>query len=208
MDLDGWLKEVSKAYELVGKPFSSKKKGMLLQELTDEEVSNLELVPQERKEVFAEALQVMTQYFFKKGAHGETFGDINRIRKEFGNTLEENYGLKSGPFFNMAKTYWTFKIEVDDISNLPPGVSDEQFEKWLEMAQERLNISLFQVLRTVETNIASVFFPTPGPAKIPVNLRRKTQRELLQEFAPEINIDRFLAENPILRAEAGSCTSK
>jgi hypothetical protein len=59
-----------------------------------------------------------------------------------------------------------------------------------------------KVLSNVPLHIASVFFPTPGALKMPLTLRKTKQRQLLQEYAPEIDIERFLSENPILRVEA------
>jgi hypothetical protein len=56
------------------------------------------------------------------------------------------------------------------------------------------------ILRAIELDIAGVFFPTPG-VKMPLALRKTKQRELLKEYAPEIDVERFLSENPILEVE-------
>lgn len=69
------------------------------------------------------------------------------IKERFGNTLEENYGMLDGPFIDMAKTYWTFKIEVGDLY------------------PDYHNRVLSKILQEIEFNRASVFFPTPGPIK-------------------------------------------
>lgn len=58
------------------------------------------------------------------------------------------------------------------------------------------------LLRQVEINIASLFFPTPGSASIPVKKRLQDQRQFLKEVAPNIDIERFLSENPILKWES------
>jgi hypothetical protein len=173
MNIDQWVLQILRAYQLLGFPFSAKKKSSLLAELSDESTET-------QKDIIAEALDVMTHYFFKKAASGETFGPLSRIKEEFGQSLEENYGLSSGPFINMAKTYWTYKLEVRDLF------------------PEHNNIALAQMLLSLETNIAGLFFPTPGPMTISVNKRREAQRQVLQEYAPEIDIDIFLGNNPIL----------
>jgi len=178
MNIDQWIHQVSEAYQSVGLPFSSNKKALLLAEFSEEST-------QEQKEIVVEALDVMIRFFFRKASRGETFGSLSRIKERFGQSLEENYGMSSGPFINMAKTYWTYKLEVGDLF------------------PEYHNLALSQVLGKLEMDIVSVFFPTPGPMKIPVSQRRESQRQLLQEFAPEIDIERFLSDNPILRAEAG-----
>ncbi len=37
---------------------------------------------------------------------------------------------------------------------------------------------------------------------MPLTLRREKQREMLRKYAPSVNVEHFLAENPILAAEA------
>ena len=134
----------------------------------------------------AEFIEVINGYFFKKAAHGETFGPLSRIEERFGKSLEENYGLSEGPFINVAKTYWTYKLELGDLS------------------AEYSNVVLYTFLSEFEVNIASVFFPTQGPVGGPsVSQRKEMQRQLLQRFAPEIDIERFLSENPALRDKSG-----
>ena len=130
----------------------------------------------------------MGRYFWRNVIDGATFGDVARVKEKFGKTLEENYGLSSGPFLDLAHTYWTYKIEVQDL--VP-----EYHDKWIS-----------QALQAVEINIAEVFFPTPGPIVIPAKQRRQAQREYLKEFAPTFDIERFLAESPILQVDKrGGC---
>src|SRR5207245_1605199 len=128
---------------------------------------------------FKQAFDLFTRYFFKMGAQGITFGDVRKIKEMFDDSLEENYGLSSGPFLNLARTYWTFKIELDDLT------------------AENRDFPLTTILRSLEHNVASVFFPTPGPLRMPVSARAAMQKQMLQAYAPEVDIDRFIAENPI-----------
>lgn len=172
MNINQWISCISEAYEINGEAFSHRIKEMLLSKLSVDDLS--------QNEVIEKTGEVITHYFFRKSASGETFGPISRIKEKFGNSVEENYGLSSGPFINMAKTYWTFKIEVQDL-----------FPKYH-------NLILAEVLLKVEGDIASVFFPTPGPAVIWVRQRRETQRQLLKHYTPEIYINDFLENNPIL----------
>ena len=175
MNIDEWAIQVSTAYQSVGLTFSSDKQSALFSAFSD-------IQPEIQNEITTEALDVMTRFFFKRASTGETFGALGRFENLFGRSIEENYGLPSGPFINMAKTYWTFRFEVDDIS---PKDHD---------------LALSKILRTLESTIAGLFFPTPGPIKIPTRKRRKDQREVLQEYAPQIDIDSFLGNNPILGA--------
>ena len=178
MNIDQWIHQVSDAYQSIGLPFSSDKKTFLLTELS-------ESMTQEQKDTSVDIVKVMLRFFFKKASLGEPFGSLNRVKERFGESLEENYGLSDGPFLNMAKTYWTFKLEVQDLF------------------PEHHNLILSKVLLRVENDIAGVFFPTPGPARIPVDKRKEAQRVALKDYAPDIDAERFLSESPILRAEAG-----
>lgn len=177
MNIEQWLQHLSKAYQAMGESLTEEKKQILLAEISGES-------PQHMKTVAAEAYNIMFSYFFKIAAKGTPFGDLSRVQERFGSSLEVNYGLSSGPFIDMAKTYWTYKLEV------------------LDLFPAHSNLALSQVLGKVEGDVASVFFPTPGPMSIPVQHRIKTQKELLREFAPEIDIEAFISQNPILKVEA------
>ena len=178
MNIDQWIHQVSDAYQSIGQPFSSDKKTFLLTEL-------LESMTQEQKDTSVDIVKVIFRFFFKKASLGEAFGSLNRVEEKFGRSLEENYGLSDGPFLKMAKTYWTFKLEIQDLF------------------PEHHNLILSDVLLRVENDIAGVFFPTPGPSKIPVDAFKEAQRNALKDYAPDIDVETFLSESPILRAEAG-----
>ena len=120
-----------------------------------------------------------------KAVKGDTFGSLSRVKEKFGASLEVNYDLNEGPFINLAKTYWTYKIELLDLTNSFKG---------------RFAFFLVDLL-VVENAIASVFFPITGPAYIPVAQRRQEQIRILKEYAPDMDIDRFIAESPILKAD-------
>lgn len=182
MNIDQWLLQVSQAYQSVGKQFSSDKKAFLLAELSESSTDS-------QKETIAEVFDIMTRFFYNKASRGESFGSLSRIKERFGSSLEENYGLSSGPFIDMAKTYWTYKIEVQDLF------------------PQHHKCALSQILLEIETNIAGIFFPTPGPSSLPVS-RKEAQRQLLQEYAHRMDIERFLSENPILKVSEGQKRSR
>jgi len=173
MNIEQWISCISEAYKKAEETFSSRKREMLLGELSQD---NLDI---------DETKELVTRYFFKKVALGETFGPITRVEQRFGHSLESNYDISSGPFIDMAKTYWTYHLEIQDLS------------------PEYANLVLSQVLFQVNGDIASVFFPTPGPAIIWVRRRRETQRELLEEYAPRMDINAFLSNNPLLGTSKG-----
>lgn len=204
MNVNEWLSCLSEAYDVAKKEFSSRRKRLLLRKLPVEDLSEdrgtkgmfrmgvVSALPPwaEFQDDVEETMQALTRYFFRKTVCGETFGPTSRIEETFGNPLEENYGLTKGPFIDLAKTYWTYKVEVDDL-----------FPK-------RHDLVLSQVLARVEGDIASVFFPTPGPLVIWVRQRSQQQRQLLEQYAPEIDIDAFLENNPILGTSRGRISRK
>lgn len=202
MNSEQWISCISEAYETAGETFSPRKKEALLGELPQDSPSTdqatrlsiesgvipkpFEIQDESLNDVVDETKELVTRYFFKKVTLGETFGAITRVEQKFGHSLEANYGISSGPFIDMAKTYWTYQLEVRDL-----------FPKYY-------NLVLAQVLVQVEQqDIGSVFFPFPGPIIHWVRGRRETQRELLEQYAPEMDIDAFLDNNPFLGTSKG-----
>lgn len=120
--------------------------------------------------------------FFLAAAKGQAFLPLTSIKEEFGRSLEENYRGGSQAFLRFAATYWTFKL-----------VHGRLFPK-------HTNTALCQLLGQLEQDIASVFFPTPGPVSIPVQKREETQRALIRESGAPIDITDFISGNPMLRA--------
>lgn len=179
MNVQDWEREITAAFDGQGKAYTAELRELMLSSpdpATKDDV----------KFTVVEVTNVMQRYFWKKAVAGETFGNVERITKEFGKSLEENYGLSSGPFLDVARTYWTYQIEVRDLF-------PEYRDKWIS-----------QALKAVEIKVRELFFPTPGPITIPAKTRSAAQREFLEDFAPTIDIERFLTENPILRAESNS----
>lgn len=126
-----------------------------------------------------EIVQIFTRFFFKKAAQRETFCSLEKVKLEFGMTLEQNYGLSSGSFIDFAKTYWTFRLQLD-----------EDCER--QQVEFKDSTPFFiMILRTVEVNIGGVFFPSVGCVL-------ETQlKQILKEYAPEIDIKRFISEIPM-----------
>jgi len=178
MNIDSWFQVIEQALKAKGIELTPEIKNHLLSEFP-------ETSTYQQKKITTEVLGAVYEFFFHKATQGETFGELSRIKERFGETVEENYGLAEGPFINMAKTYWTFKLEAKDLFPI------------------HHKLILSRILNEVEATIASLFFPTPGPAEIPVKQRKEKQRELLHEFAPEIDAERFLNENPLLKEGRG-----
>jgi hypothetical protein len=141
--------------------------------------------PPEAKGLGADMMIAMERELWRRACARQTFGDPNRVTQRFGRSLQENYGVGNGPFLDVANAYWTFKLEMQDI--LP-----NYYDTWLG-----------QALIAVEFRIAQLFFPTPGPISMPKRLRKKAQREYLQEAAPNFAIEQYLKENPMLKGWFG-----
>lgn len=176
MDIASWENEISAAFRSQGKEYTP--------ELRELMFSVLDAATKEQDKIRAvEVTNAMQRYFWKKVVEGKTFGNVARIEQRLGKSVEDNYGLSSGPFIDLARAYWTYQIEVNDLF---PEYSD----KWIS-----------QALMAVEIKVRELFFPTPGPVRILAKMRRAAQNECLQYFAPELDIKQFLDENPIVRED-------
>ena len=132
-----------------------------------------------------EILQSCYSGFFELAAIGHTFVSIEVIKSKYGKTLDENYPGASKSFIRFATSYWTLKEVVSDLRR---------------NNRELIDTVIFQLLLKVENEIATTFFPTPGPMKFPAKLREKAQRELLQKYGKSIDIEEFIRGNPILQS--------
>lgn len=201
MNIDQWILCISEAYKEAGETFSPRKKEILLGELPQDSPNTdqatrlgieagvipkpIEIQDESLNDVIDETKELITHYFFKKVPLGETFGSITRVEQKFRHSLEANYDISSGPFIDMAKTYWTYQLEVKDLF------------------PEHHNLVLAQVLLQVNFEIGGLFFPFSGPIILWVGGRRETQRELLEEYTTGMDINAFLSNNPILGTSKG-----
>jgi hypothetical protein len=119
---------------------------------------------------------------------GWEFVPQSRIKERFGKSLADNYPEAGPAFLRFAVSYWTLKLLSSDL--------------W----DERATV-VAQLIAALEAQIGSVFFPTPGPVRIDPVQRETTQRALLTELAPRIDLQDFIGRNPILLRDAGAATS-
>lgn len=150
--------------------------------LTEDEERLLRMGDQEAADKDKKTVQTLMHTafdgFLDAAAKGDTFTDVGRIEERFGRTLQENYPEAGDTFLPFARAYWTFKLAVEDLSHARgTGASN--------------------VLTEVEHVLQVLFFPTYGPAKIDPDKRERDQREMLAD-AEGIDVDQFMAENPIL----------
>ncbi|MFC2169953.1 hypothetical protein ACFLRM_05255 [Acidobacteriota bacterium] len=178
MDINGWLRVIEQALIEKEIEFTPELKTHLLSAYS-------ETSKYSQENMTKEVLEAIHEFFYTKFSRGETFGELSRIKERFGETVEGNYGLWDGPFIDMAKTYWTYKLELKDLNSTHP------------------ELILSALLNDVELLIADVFFPTPGPLQTPVKKRKEKQRKILEKLTPDIDIDRFLDESPILHKGIG-----
>jgi len=201
MNIDGWISCISEAYEITGGTVSPRIKEILLRELPEDDLNldeatragleagvfakGIVLEDESLNDVIEETRELVTRHFFKKFVLRETFGPLRKVEERFETSLEGNYQVSGCPFIDMAKVYWTYKLELGEL-----------FPKYHSLV-------LSQILLQVERDIGSVFFPTPGPSILWVRQRRERQRQLIEKYAPQIDIDAFLENNPILGTSKG-----
>ena len=171
MHTEQWIEHFKKAFKFSGKTFTNEDKAFLLQNYikSDEKL----------QEKMLEISNIMMKLFFKTATNGETFGLLSEAEMDLGKTVEEIYGLSEGPFLNFAKTYCTFRYQVDIFS------------------QEHHRKNLLQILRYVEMLVETNFFPPSGSKRMSRGQHSMRQESILNEYAPSMDIKRFLSENPI-----------
>jgi hypothetical protein len=171
MVLLDWLIEYNRAYVSAGYILNETTKNFLLSEYPENPDT-------EQKKLLIEPYEAILFHIFQKAIRNESFGDVGKIKKEFGSSLEENYGVSTGYFLSLARSYWTFKLELD------------------ELRRNDYQLTIYQVLASAEFEIASRFFPTPGPLRTPNWTRKLTQKEFLKKYAPAVNINDYFKSNP------------
>jgi hypothetical protein len=215
MNLHEWCALLSQAYKVHGSVFSDEKKAVFLEKIevpplpSQEEIAKIKTlspkeidtskcqelymnlvhigsisllrnIPRKCLQTCEELSDILLREFFRRVCNSENFGDEGRIKKIFNMSLFENYKISSGPFYDMACTYWTFKLEMEDLF------------------PEHYDIILSQILKSIDFEIAGLFFPTPGPYKIPFKERVKAQEETLVTYAPDFDRENFFKNNPVL----------
>lgn len=143
------------------------------------------MLDETEKQTLGSLLERALRGYMTAAADGFEFVDSRKIQDRFGTTLSRNYPEAGATFLRFATTYWTFKILL----------SQEPFNKETNSAAAILN--------EIEGIIGPLFFPVPGPAQIDPDRRELDQREFLAETAPQINIEEFMAQNPILIRDRG-----
>lgn len=151
--------------------------------LSEDDIIILEKKPHEAKQYnqrVGEIHEAIFRGFFFCAAKGIALYPEEKVIEKFGNSIEGNYPEASEVFLKFAKTYWTLRVLVYDLI--------ENDMEWIGA----------HLLGKLEQDIGPVFFPFPGPKKISPSKREKFQRELLEEFGKDIDIEEFMQGNAIL----------
>jgi len=178
MNMLEWREVLKEAYIVSNKEFTDEMAKIVMLEINQSEMDKLE-------NFMDDACDSIMILFFKKAVTGNTFGSLDKIEKRFRSTLEENYRLKTGVFINLARTYWTYALEIQDL---------EFYYR---------NTCLYNILSRVEIIIAATFFPSPGPVKVPDEERKYHQREILRVYGKDINQEELILTNPIFNKHKG-----
>lgn len=128
----------------------------------------------------AEIYGAMFRGFFHCAEKGLTLVPEKLVIQRFRKSIQENYPEANEVFLRFAKTYWTLRVLVLDLMKEDMG--------WIGG----------HLLGKLEQDIGPVFFPFPGPVKIPPSKRENFQRELIKESGADIDIEEFVRGNPIL----------
>ena len=113
--------------------------------------------------------------FFHCAVANITFTNLNRVKQHYGRAIEDVYVGATPTFTKLARTYWTFKVTL------------------LEWPQD--NSICVHLLRAIDVNFASVFFPTPGPFSPPKRLREGMMRDIIQRCGADFDVEDYIKNN-------------
>jgi hypothetical protein len=117
--------------------------------------------------------------FLHAAATGYAFVQPQRISQRFGSSLEVRYPGATPSFMRLATSYWTLKLMNEDLRSA---------FQLVRAAKITLHA---QLLSKLELDIASLFFPTAGPIRLPRFLRRWMQRQMLRQSGVDMDVDGF-----------------
>jgi hypothetical protein len=175
-DVGNLINITSLILDAVGKKLTKEEKELLLSRKTPEQFKQMN--DEQKKKIGTVALKMIEGYL-TLAVKGYKFTEIDKIKENFGKTVEKNYPEASKSFIKFAETYWTFNLCLRSF-----------------ISEKLVNYVAYSLLFDLEHRVASIFFPTPGPITIPSNERERTQREILKDF--DIDIEDFIKGNPIL----------
>lgn len=204
MNVNEWISALEDCYQNNGRVFSENERSVFensfpesLIEMVDSYstrqaclsgaislIDNMSL-PENAMSQYNERCDLILNYFVHLYENGRTFGNINRIKETYGTSLNEKYNINSGLFFDFAKTYWTFKVEIMDLFNI--------------YSSNKLFIS--HILVKCEVFIAQIFFPSPGPNSVSESERIVAQKEFLKTFSLSTDVDAFISSNPTITTD-------
>lgn len=184
MNEDQWLKFFEDAYRHHGKEFNPYERHVLLSINPQSDNPPKDLSKQQFDQLMGIS-EIVMRYFWHMVCKGDTFFPKEIIREKIGLSVEQYSGLQDGPFLDLWNTYWTFRITLDEY-----GMENS----------EHCKFNYFQILRNVETKVAGVFIPSPGPMKYDADLK-SIQEKILKEYAPALDVKRFLSGSPALRRQ-------
>ena len=145
-------------------------------------------LPDEHKNLWSIMNASLMSGLLRLAADGYEFVPASRIQERFGKTLRANYPEATPAFLRFATGYWTLKLWVGDhaqgdLESIPLGKL---------------------TLVAAEDSVESLFFPTPGPVRIDPNERERAQRKIFHDYRIPIDVDEFMAGNPILMRDRAS----
>lgn len=145
----------------------------------------IESLTHDERELLDELTKEMLGGFIQRAEEGLRFGPIDDIKSYFGMELKENYPEANDSFLIIAESYWTLVMLLKNLRDITTdGICP--------------NKVIFDVFTKLEQDIASVFFPTPGPIHIESQERENMQRKLLSQFSNKLDVEAFIRGNPIL----------
>ncbi len=143
-----------------------------------------------------ESINVITRSlfksFFNNAKNGQYYSHPNKIKEYYNEVPEKRLGgITEGMLYRLFVTYYTFKIKILDWGKL----IDNDIAKI---------VFLDEIIRGVESELASCFFPTPGPVNFSPLMRLVSIKSKLENYAQGITFEEIFE----IIIPCGKCKTK
>lgn len=151
------------------------------------ELKELAFTPQSRaawdgnKLKIAEITNAVQRKFWRAVENGECIGNPAKVEAKLGKSVEEQFNSYDGPFLDLARAYWTYKIEIQ------------------ELMHEHGDLAVSHALQGLEIKLRQLFFPTPDMLHVSEEMIKSAQLDNLSQFAPSIDAFKLIEDNAIAR---------
>jgi hypothetical protein len=127
--------------------------------------------------IYGQTTDALLRQFFHLVKTGGAYCAVDEIKKQFGQSPRERLGISSGGYYRLFIAYWTLKAKLRKYQESNINIHGTANIYYLDA-----------LIADVESILAGLFFPTPGPFGISESERRREVQGLLRTVAPGMTI--------------------